>query len=98
MAKERGTVDVFESPEVIFLLMPHEFTQREEEPEAQAAGSRYGSPPRKHTAIAVLDPPVPPKKPIPPTPAIPRTIFKFLTILVLVGLALAAAMMIWKLL
>jgi hypothetical protein len=78
--------------------MPHEFTQREEELEAQAAGGRYGSPPRKRTAIGILDPPVPPKKPVPPTPAIPRTMFKLLTVLILVGLALLAVMMIWKLL
>jgi hypothetical protein len=77
--------------------MAHEFTPREEEPEAQAAGGRYGSPPRKHTAIGVLDPPVPPKRPVPPTPAIPRTTMKLLAVLILAGLALVAAVMIWKL-
>ena len=98
MAKGRETVDVLESVGVRFLIMPHEFIRREEEPEAQAGGSRYGSPPGKHTAIGVLDPPVPPKKPISPTPAIPRAIFKTLAVLVLAGLAFVAAVMIWKLL
>ena len=91
-------MDEFGSEGVRFRLMPHKFTHREEEPEAQTAGSRYGGPPLKHTAIGVLDPPVPPKKPIPPTPAIPRTKVKLLAVLILVGLALVAAVMIWKLL
>jgi hypothetical protein len=66
--------------------MAHELTPREEEPEAQAAGGRYGSPPRKPTAIGFLDPPAPPKKRV-----------KFLAVIILVGLALVAALMIWKL-
>jgi hypothetical protein len=78
--------------------MPYEFTEREEELEAQAAGGRWGSPPGKSTAIGILDPPVPPKKPVPPAPAIPRTMFRLLAVLILVGLALVAAMMVWKLL
>jgi len=78
--------------------MAHEFTHREEEPEAQAAGGRHGRPPGKHTAVGVLDPPVPPKKPVPPTPAIPRTAGKLFAVLILVGLALVAAVLIWKLL
>jgi hypothetical protein len=98
-AGERGTkrpVDGFGSVGVSFPLMPHEFTEREEELEAQAAGGRWGSPPRKHTAIGILDPPVPPKKPVSPTPMIPRTIFKSLTVLILLGLALLAAIMVWN--
>ena len=39
---------------VIFSLM-HEFTRLEEEPEPQASGRRFG-PPRKHTAVGLLDP------------------------------------------
>jgi hypothetical protein len=34
----------------------YEFTRREEEPESQASGRRFG-PPRKHTAANLLDPP-----------------------------------------
>ena len=76
--------------------MAHEFTPDEREPEAEAAGSRYGGPPRRYTAAGVLDPPVPPKKPIPPTPAIPRPVIKWLAAAILLGLALSALMMFLK--
>jgi hypothetical protein len=77
--------------------MPHEFIRREEELEPQAAGSRFGGPPRKHTATGVLDPPFPPKKPLGPIPAIPRPLFiRFFAILILVGLAVAMLATFWK--
>jgi len=76
--------------------MAHEFAPDEQGPEAQAAGSRYGGPPRKYTAVGVLDPPVPPKKPIPPTPAIPRPVIKWLAAMILLGLAFSAVMMFLK--
>jgi hypothetical protein len=68
--------------------MPHTFQPREEEPEPEAAGSRLGGPPRKHTAAGVLDPPVPPRKPPSPIPAIPHPIVKILALAFLVGIAL----------
>jgi len=76
--------------------MVYEFTPDEQEPEAEAAGSRYGGPPRRYTAAGVLDPPVPPKKPIPPTPAIPRHVIKWLAAMILLGLAFSALMMFLK--
>jgi hypothetical protein len=76
--------------------MPHEFTGREEELEPQAAGSRFGGPPRKHTATGVLDPPFPPKKPLRPIPAIPHVFIRFFVILILVGLAVAMLATFWK--
>ena len=76
--------------------MVYEFTPDEREPEVQPAGSRYGGPPRKYTAAGVLDPPVPPKKPIPPTPALPRPVIKVLAAVILLGLAFAAMMVFLK--
>jgi hypothetical protein len=77
--------------------MPHEFTRREEELEPQAGGSRSGRPPSKHTAAGVLDPPVPPRKPLSPIPDIHRSkLFRVLVALILIGLAIAAAAAIWK--
>jgi hypothetical protein len=76
--------------------MAYAFVPRDEEPEAQAGGRRYGGPPRKYTGVGVLDPPVPPKKPIGPIPAIPRHLIKFLAALILIGLVAAVLAMIWK--
>ena len=77
--------------------MAYEFTPREGEPEPEASGSRLGGPPLKHTAAGVLDPPFRPKKPVPPTPAIPfSAVVRFFVILILVGLAIGALLMWWK--
>lgn len=76
--------------------MVYEFTPDEQEPEAQAAGGWYGGPPRRYTAAGVLDPPVPPKKPIPPTPAIPRPVIKWLAAFILLGLVFSTLMMLLK--
>lgn len=79
--------------------MAYEFIPREEEPEPQASGSRSGGPPHKHSAVGVLDPPFPPKKPLRPIPTIPRSaLIRFFVALILVGLAFVALMMFWKLL
>lgn len=43
--------------------MPHEFTEYEYEPEAQAASSRGGGPPRHVAGADVLDWPAPPARP-----------------------------------
>jgi len=55
MALQRGLA-------VAFRKMPYEFTEWEPEPEPQASSSRAGGPPRKTTAVGILDPPVPPKR------------------------------------
>ena len=55
--------------------MPYKFTEWEQEPEPQASSGRTGGPPRKSTAIGVLDPPVPPKKPVGPIPGIPSSLW-----------------------
>jgi len=64
----------------------YEFTEYESEPEAQASFARGGGPPRKHTGIGVLDPPVPPKRPPGPIPTIPSS----LLFRIFAGLLLAA--------
>ena len=77
--------------------MAHEFIRREEELEPQASGGRSGVPPRKHTAVGVLDSPFPPKKPLRAIPTIPRSVvIRLFAALILVGLALVTLMMIWK--
>jgi hypothetical protein len=54
--------------------MAYTFTEWEQEPEAQASSGRTGGPPRKSIGIGVLDPPVPPKKPVGPIPGIPASL------------------------
>jgi len=67
--------------------MPYEFTEWEQEPEPQASSGHSTIPPRKFTAIGLLDPPVPPKKPPGPILNIPAsTLVRILVILVLAGL------------
>jgi hypothetical protein len=53
------------------LGVPYEFTENEFELGPQASSARGAGPPRKLTGIDVLDPPVPPKKPLGPLPSIP---------------------------
>jgi hypothetical protein len=79
--------------------MAHEFIRREEEPEPQASGGRSGGPPHKHTAVGVLDPPFPPKKPLRPIPPISRsTLIRLFAVVIILSLALAMLMMFWKIL
>jgi hypothetical protein len=66
--------------------MPHEFTEWEHGPEAQASSGRSGIPPRKFTAAGVLDPPVPPKRPVGPVRGTPAS----LLLRVLAGVVLTA--------
>jgi len=54
--------------------MGYEFTEWPREPEPQAASGRSGGPPRKSIGIDVLDPFVPPKKPLGPIPGIPKSL------------------------
>jgi hypothetical protein len=54
--------------------MPYEFTEWEQELEPEASSRRAGGPPRKSTGIGVLDPPVPPKKPLGFIPGIPASL------------------------
>jgi len=42
--------------------MPYEFAENEFELEPASSSARSGGPPRKHTGIGILDPPVPPKR------------------------------------
>jgi hypothetical protein len=51
--------------------VPYEFDEYGQEPEPQASSGRAGGPPRKLTAAGVLDPPIPPKRPLGPLPSIP---------------------------
>jgi len=53
--------------------MPHEFTEWEQAPEAQASSGRGAIPPRKFSGVEVLDAPVPPKKPVGPIPGVPAS-------------------------
>jgi hypothetical protein len=54
--------------------MAYEFSDRELEPEPRTAAGRSGGPPRKFTTIAVLDAPIPPKKPVGPIPRNPASL------------------------
>jgi hypothetical protein len=78
---------------VALRTMPYEFTDREYEPEPQASSSRGGVPPRKITGVGVLDPPVPPKRQPGPLTPIPASLLKrIFAVIILVGVAIAAAM------
>lgn len=71
--------------------MPFSFRKYEDEPEPQASGSRMG-PPRKYTAAGVLDPPVPPRKPLSPIPSIPTSLLgKIVAALILLGIVASIA-------
>jgi hypothetical protein len=74
--------------------MPYEFTGREYEPEPQASSSRGGVPPRKTTGVGVLDPPVPPKRQPGPLTPLPASLLKrIFAVIILVGVAVAVAML-----
>jgi hypothetical protein len=79
---------------VAFPLMPHEFTDWEQEPEAQAGSSRRGGPPRKFTGVGVLDPPVPPKRQRGPLPPIPASwLIRILAAIILIGIVVGALLL-----
>ena len=68
--------------------MAYEFTEWEREPEPQASSGHSVIPPRKLTGVGVLDPPVPPKKPLAPIPGIPASVLlRILAALILVIVA-----------
>lgn len=67
--------------------MPHEFTEWEQEPEAQASSGRSAIPPRKVSGVGVLDTPVPPKKPVGPIPGVPASML----LRIIAGVALLVA-------
>jgi hypothetical protein len=74
--------------------MSYEFTDREYEPEPQASSSRGGIPPGKTTGVGVLDPPVPPKRQRGPLTPIPASLLKrIFAVIILVGVAIIAAML-----
>jgi hypothetical protein len=71
--------------------MSYQYEEYDYEPEPQASGSRRGIPPRKITGVAVLDPPVPPKKqPRPLSPIPTARIIRVFAIVILLGILLAA--------
>lgn len=75
-------------------VMPYEHTDREYEPEPQASSSRGGVPPRKIAGVGVLDPPVPPKRqPGPLTPLPASLLIRIFAVIILVGVAIAVAML-----
>jgi hypothetical protein len=79
---------------VALQIMPYEFTHREYEPEPQASSSRGGIPPRKIIGVGVLDPPVPPNRQPGPLTPIPASLLKrILAVIILVGVAVIAAML-----
>jgi hypothetical protein len=68
--------------------VPYEFAENDFELEPASSSARSGGPPRKHTGIGVLDPPVPPKRPPGPIPATPSSLlFRILGGVILVALA-----------
>jgi hypothetical protein len=79
---------------VALRVMPYEFTDREYEPEPQVSSSRGGIPPRKITGVAVLDPPVPPKKqPGPLTPIPASRLKRIFAVTILIGVAVIVALL-----
>lgn len=77
--------------------MAYEFTEWEQEPEPQASG-RSGGPPRKSSAIGMLDPPFPPKKPVGPIPGIPTSLWpRVFGGIALVALVVAILLMLFPL-
>src|SRR6267154_202161 len=79
MALRRGLV-------VAFRKMPYEFTEWEPEPEPQALSSRAGGPPRKTTAVGMLDPAVPPKKQNPLLPIAGSLFVRMFAAIILIGM------------
>lgn len=68
--------------------MPYEFSENEFELEPAPSSAHSGGPPRKLTGIGILDPPVPPKRPLGPIPGLPASLlFRILGGLVLLGAA-----------
>jgi hypothetical protein len=69
--------------------MPHQLTEYEDEPQTQASSGGFIVPPPKHIGVGVLDPPVPPRRPVPPLAKPPSPwLIKGLAILILAVLAL----------
>ena len=72
------------------LFVAYEFTENEHELETAAASSRSGKPPLKAAAIGVLDPPVPPRKPVGPLQRLPASLLlKILAVVILFGVGLS---------
>ena len=68
--------------------MPYEFTNWEEEPEAQASSSMSGGPPRRAVGAGVMEPPEFPNKPMRHNPAMPSPrVLRIFAVLLLAGLA-----------
>jgi len=90
-------LDVRHDRELECLGVAYEFTEWQREPEPQTASGRSGGPPRKSTAIGVLDPPVPPKKPVGPIPGIPTSLLvRIFAGIVLVALVVITLLMLFR--
>jgi len=70
--------------------MLYEFTAWEPEPEPQASSSRTGGPPRKTTAVGILDPPVPPKRQNPLLPIAGSLFIRIFAAIILTAMVVLA--------
>ena len=86
MALQRGLV-------VAFRKMPYEFTEREPEPRPQASSSRAGGPPRKTTAVGILDPPVPPKRQNPLLPIAGSLFIRVFAAIILIAMVVLTVLL-----
>jgi hypothetical protein len=69
--------------------MPHEFHEYPFELEPEASSSRSGGPPRKSTAVDVLDPPRSPARPVEPMGSQASSVWmRGLAIAILAGIGL----------
>lgn len=77
--------------------MPYDFSENEFELEPQASSAHGGGPPRKRSGIGVLEPPIPPKRPLSPIPSIPSSLLvRILAVMLLAGLAAATLMLLFS--
>lgn len=65
--------------------MRYEFAENEFALEPESSSARSGGPPPKLTGVGVIDPPIPPKRPLGPIPA--SVFLRVLGGLLLLGLA-----------
>jgi hypothetical protein len=77
------------------LKMAYEFTENESELEPEPSAARGGFPPRKGTAVGVLDPSIPPNLPPSSNPAVSPVILRIAAGVVLAGLAVALFLMLF---
>ena len=77
--------------------MPYDFAENEYELDPLASAARGSGPPRKFTGLDIVDPPIPPKRPLGPIPAIPSSpLFRILAGLILTGIAVTLFILLFK--